>query len=227
MTTGKPVTIAVTGTHSTGKSTFLAHLVDDLCNQGLAVATVADLGEQAQRLGLPILCHHTWHSTMWIICRGISLELQAWVHADVLLVDRPAPDALGYYRAALHYRGERTENAHTATLETLVRHHSQHYDLIFRTILDPDMSIGDNKPRDTDQRFRALADQHINGVLHDLRLPHRLLPSTGQDAALARARSFITDALVARAHERRGRSGQVASTARTHGGRPDDDHSVA
>lgn len=92
-----PVVIGVVGTHSTGKSTFLARLAHDLRAQGVQVATVADLGEEAQRRGLPMLFNHTWASTLWFITRGISQELEAWPHADVVLVDRAAPDALGYY----------------------------------------------------------------------------------------------------------------------------------
>ena len=68
----RPVTIAVLGTHSTGKSTFLARLAHELRRQDVQVATVADLGEQAQRIGLPILINHTFTSTLWIITRGIS-----------------------------------------------------------------------------------------------------------------------------------------------------------
>jgi hypothetical protein len=94
------------GTHSTGKSTFLARLAHVLRREGIEVATVADLAEQAHRTGLPILHAHNYTSTLWIITRGISEELAAWPHADVLLVDRPVPNALGYSFAALAYRDE-------------------------------------------------------------------------------------------------------------------------
>ncbi|WP_280329361.1 AAA family ATPase [Nocardia wallacei] len=117
----QPVTIAVVGTHSTGKSTFLARLAHELRRTGLQVTTVADLGEQAQRMGMPILWNHTWTSTLWIMTRGISNELEAWLHGDVVLVDRAVPDALGYYRAALAYRGEPADPEGWAYLETLAR----------------------------------------------------------------------------------------------------------
>lgn len=188
----QPVTIAVLGTHSTGKSTFLARLAHDLRRQHISVGTVADLGEQAQRVGLPILYNHTWASTLWIMTRGISAELEAWLHSDVVLVDRPVPDALGYYYAALEYRGDTPDHAQVARLEHLARGHCHRYDLLFRTTLDPTIPVGGNKTRDTDAEFRVLADKHVGRVLHDLDLPHTELPADGHDDALDRAITFIT-----------------------------------
>lgn len=187
----RPVAIAVTGTHSTGKSTFLARLAHELRRSKIAVASVADLSEQAQRIGLPILGNHTWASTLWFMTRGISNEVEAWAHADVILVDRPVPDALGYYRAALAYRNENAEPAAVERLESLAQHHSSNYDLLFRTTLDPTIPLGDNKIRDTDAGFRRLADRHVAGVLDDLDLAHELLPVDRHDEALASAISLV------------------------------------
>lgn len=188
----KPLMIGVLGTHSTGKSTFLARLAHDLRRQHIQVATVADLGEQAQRIGLPILHNHTWASTLWFATRGISYELEAWLHGDVVLVDRPVPDALGYYRAALEYRGERPDPSTLAYLESLVRGHSVHYDLLFRTTLDPSISLGANKERDEDSKFRSLADHFVGRVLDELDLAHELLPADEHDQALFQAIDFVT-----------------------------------
>jgi hypothetical protein len=188
----RPVTIAVLGTHSTGKSTFLARLAHALRLEDIQVATVADLAEQAQRIGLPILFNHTFTSTLWIITRGISNELEAWLHADVVLIDRAVPDALGYYRAALAYRNEVPDPAAVAYLESLVEAHSSNYDLMLRTTLDPAIPLGDNKTRDSNSDFRVLADHYVNRVLHELRLPHELLPVDGHDQALARVLAFAT-----------------------------------
>ncbi|WP_280267927.1 AAA family ATPase [Nocardia wallacei] len=191
----QPVTIAVVGTHSTGKSTFLARLAHELRRTGLQVATVADLGEQAQRMGMPILWNHTWTSTLWIMTRGISNELEAWLHGDVVLVDRAVPDALGYYRAALEYRGETGDPDGWAYLETLARTHSDRYHLIFRTQLDPDIPLGTNKTRDGNQRFRSLADNHVGAVLGELSLPWLPLTADGHDAALTLAARFVAEQL--------------------------------
>jgi hypothetical protein len=189
--------VAAAGTHSTGKSTFLARLTHELRREGIQVATVADLGEQAQRMGLPILYNHTWVSTLWFMTKGISAELEAWLHADVVLVDRPVPDALGYYLAALTYRDEEGDPHALLQLEALARDHSSRYDLIFRTTLDPNIPLGDNKLRDRDNEFRALADEHVAGVLRDLNLPHELLPADGHDQALSKAVDFVVTRLAA------------------------------
>jgi len=187
----QPVTIGVTGTHSTGKSTFLARLAHDLRTHHIQVATVADLGEQAQRLGLPILGNHTWASTLWFITHGISLELAVWPHAEVVLVDRPAPDALGYYRAALAHRHETPDPDIHARLEAVVTSHLPAYDLLYRTTLDPAIPLGTDKPRDPDATFRRLADHHIGQVLHDLHIPHTPLHATDHDHALERTVDFV------------------------------------
>lgn len=193
MTVRRPVTIAVAGAHSTGKSTFLAKLAHELRRRDLRVATVGDLGEQAQRAGFPILAQHTWASTLWIITRGISNELAAWIEADIVLIDRPVPDALGYYRAALDYRREQPDPTTSRYLDTITREHTAHsYDLIFRTQLDPTIPLGANKPRDDNARFRQLADRHVAQVITDLHLDTETLTRAGHDMALVRALTFAT-----------------------------------
>ena len=191
----RPVTVGVTGTHSTGKSTFLARLAHELRLRHIEVATVADLGEKAKKMGIPILFNHTWASTLWIITRGISDEVEAWLHADVVLIDRPVPDALGYYHAALEHRGQRAQPNELAQLKALVRDHSRRYDLVFRTTLDPSIPVGDNKTRDDNATFRRLADHHIAHVLDELNLPHESLPADGHDHALDRAIDLVLQRL--------------------------------
>jgi nicotinamide riboside kinase len=186
-TVDRPVTVGVTGTHSTGKSTFLARLAHELRARRIEVSTVADLGEKAKTMGMPILFNHTWASTLWIIARGISNELEAWLHADVVLIDRPVPDALGYYRAALEHRGQRAHPAELDYLNALVRDHSRRYDLVFRTTLDPSIPIGDNKERDSNAAFRRLADHHIGRVLDELHVPYESLPADGHDDTTMRS----------------------------------------
>ncbi|MGV9823486.1 AAA family ATPase [Nocardia xishanensis] len=186
----RPVTVAITGTHSTGKTTFITRLADELCRNRIEIAVVGDLGAQALHLGFPILSRHTWASTLWIITRGISNELAAWQRADVVLIDRAIPDALGYYDAALEYRG-RQPDSNYEYLEQIVAAHSRHYDLILRTILDTRVPLGGNKPRDTDLEFRACADAHVDKVLRRLAIPHDTLAFHGHDRAIVEAIAFI------------------------------------
>jgi hypothetical protein len=190
-TVERPVTIAVAGTHSTGKTTFISRLAHELRRDKITVGHVADLGETALSLGIPLLDNHTWASTLWFVTKGISKEIEVWGHADVLLVDRPVPDAIGYYRAALAYRNEPPASSHMDMLESLARHHCDNYDLVFRTTLDSSIPLGDNKVRDSNTRFRNLADLHVASVLDDFELEHELLSVDGHDDALALAISFI------------------------------------
>lgn len=189
----RPVTIAVTGAHSTGKSTFLARLAGLLREDGLEVATVADLGEQAQRIGLPILYSHTYASTLWIMTRGISNEIATWPHVDVLLVDRPVPDALGYYLAALDHRREQPEPALLARLRAIAALHADAYDLIFRTLLDETRPLGTDRARDRNGPYRRLVDHHIAAVMADLNLGHVPLAVGSHDNALRMAAAFAAE----------------------------------
>ncbi len=187
----RPVTVAVTGTHSTGKSTFLRQVAEQLHRDRVEVAVVADLGAEALEHGLPILQDHTWASTLWIVSRGMSLEVQAWTGADVVLVDRPVADALAYYEAALEFRGEQPDPVSIEQLEQLAARHTRHYDLVLRTVLDPRIPLDLSKPRGADPQFRSLADRHIAKVLERLGIGHELLPSDGHDRALAEVTAFI------------------------------------
>ncbi|MGY2030246.1 AAA family ATPase [Nocardia gipuzkoensis] len=187
----RPVTVAVTGTHSTGKSTFLRQVAEQLHRDRVEVAVVADLGAEAMEHGLPLLQQHTWASTLWIVSRGMSLEAQAWTRADVVLVDRPVSDALGYYEAALDYRGGQPDPGNIDQLEQLVARHIRHYDLVLRTVLDPRIPLDLSKPRGTDLQFRSLADRHVAKVLERLGIGHDLLPADGHDRALAEVMAFV------------------------------------
>ncbi|WP_191094148.1 AAA family ATPase [Nocardia colli] len=187
----RPVTIALTGTHSTGKTTWIKRLANELRRNRIEVAKVADLGLQAQQNGLPILSDHTWASTLWIIARGISNEIEAWPKADVVLIDRGVPDALAYYEAALEYRGQPADPHRVEQLEDLVTGHSFNYDLTLRTVLDPCLPLGICKPRDTDIEFRALADRHVEKVLNRLDIEHDTLPADGHERVLVETVAFI------------------------------------
>ncbi|WP_196812291.1 AAA family ATPase [Nocardia sp. CNY236] len=187
----RPVTLAVTGTHSTGKSSFLQALSEQLRRDRIEVAVVSDLGAEALAHRLPILDRHTWASTLWFISRGMASEAVAWMNADVVLVDRPVPDALAYYEAALEYRCEQPDLGNVAHLEALVIQHVRNYDLILRTILDPTIPLDLSKPRGTDLEFRALADRHVAKVLERHDIEHDPLLSHGHTRALIDARAFI------------------------------------
>lgn len=168
--------IGVAGTHSTGKTTLLDFVAKRLAEAGYSTKRVSDLASAARDAGFPILRDHTFASTLWIMSRGISEELAAALRCDVLLVDRPVPDALGYLFAALSHRDETIPEVEMDYLRTLTRLHGRTYDALFKTQPDPTRGIADDKVRDKDAQFRALAADGIDRVFAELGLPSVLLP---------------------------------------------------
>lgn len=169
--------IGIAGTHSTGKTTFLEALFGALTASGKRVGRVSDLGSAAMDAGFPILRDHTFESTLWIMTRGASNELEIALDCDVLLVDRPVPDALGYLWAALEYRNARLPDWQGQMLRDFASAYSLTYDLLLKTELNAVIPIGDGKERDRDLEFRALAAKMVDRVFVEFNLPHRTLNS--------------------------------------------------
>lgn len=174
--------IAVAGTHSTGKTTFLKGLEERLISAGHAVSYVHGSAAEAQDLGFPILKNHTFESTAWLIGQAIRLETAATLTAEVVLIDRPVPDAFGYLIAALRMTHRSIDQARLGRLEAICRAWSQEYDLVFATRLDESIPIGPD--RDHDAAFRAVADKAIGEILarlapdHHVLTPQSVRPST-------------------------------------------------
>ena len=99
------IKIGIAGTRSTGKSTFLATFASILEERGLKIGPIDDLARRAQSTGLSILTEHTFESTLWIMPECMRQEAEASLTCDVILVDRPVLDALGYLKAALEVTG--------------------------------------------------------------------------------------------------------------------------
>jgi deoxyadenosine/deoxycytidine kinase len=183
--------IGIAGTHSTGKSTFVKALQERFRECGVGTETVADLAIAARDAGFPILREHTFESTAWIICRGISLELEATLRARVVLIDRPVPDALGYLRAALQWRRGSISSGQTEYLETLVRLHASTYHRMFLTTIDSSIPIDTSQERDMEPTFRQMASDSIGSVFRDLKLPHSVLPVAEREMVAAEVVSEV------------------------------------
>ncbi len=173
--------VAVTGTHSTGKSTFLRELEEALRVHGVAAVRVSDKATDCRNAGFPILQYHTFESTLWIMTSVIRGELEASQKARVVLVDRPVSDALVYLEAALQSTGRSITEPERNYLYSLARLHSPRYHRVYRTKLDPTVPLGVG--RDPDPKFRALVDEKLASVLRDLELDARPLPSNLADVA--------------------------------------------
>lgn len=181
----RTVKIAVAGTHSTGKTTFMEDLERRMIDACFNVAYVHDSAAEARAAGFPILRNHTFESTAWLIAQAIRLETVAALEADVILIDRPVPDAFGYLIAALRTTGRSIDQNRLNRLEAICEAWVKEYDLIFVTRLDKNIPIGPG--RDNDHVFRAAADEAVAEVLMKLAPEHHVLTSanSGQSMELA------------------------------------------
>lgn len=160
--------IGVAGTHSTGKSTFIDELKARAMERGITVEIISDLASRCQHLGFKILLDHTFESTLWIICSVIRAELEAELKADLVLVDRPVPDALGYLEAALETKGRSITEEQREYLYGLARSHTPRYSLLFKTELDASIPLGEG--RDTNEEYRVSAGKCISRALDTLKV---------------------------------------------------------
>jgi hypothetical protein len=158
----KKIKIGVTGAHSTGKTTFLGLAEQALRDAGLdlSVGKVPSFGKDAHKLGLPILKEHTGTSTLWFIGKTICAEIEQSRHHQIVLVDRPVLDAVGYLQAALKCR--KCTDPLSTEIERLSRAYSQTYDILFLTEIDASIPLGDG--RDSDVDFRALVGAEITKI---------------------------------------------------------------
>ncbi len=160
------IKIAIAGTHSTGKSSFLTSLKELLEQRHLRVAQLPSLATAARAKGFPILRDHTYDSTLWLIGGCMQQEAEASLAADVILVDRPVIDALAYLAAALDVTGRQIPEDKWLSLQNVVAAHSKTYDKLFLTDLDPSLPLAPG--RDPDLSFRAAVAHQLTGLAQGL-----------------------------------------------------------
>ena len=185
----RPFKFAVAGTHSTGKSTFVASLKARLQAEGLVVADVHVSAEDALKEGFPILADHTFDSTSRLIAQAILLETRASLSAGAIIIDRPVPDALGYMHAALRHQGRKLETDRYERLENLCRAWVGEYDILFVTELDLRIPIGGGRP--DDDQFRIDAAEAIAKTLSCMRPDAVPLPYGGSEDAIERCVRYV------------------------------------
>ena len=181
----RPFKIAVAGTHSTGKSTFLASVRAALESRGTHVEFVHYSAVDAQSRGFPILAKHTFGSTAWLMARAIELEEEAALKAEAILIDRPVSDAFGYLLAALRHTGRTLKAGQYERLDAICAAWAGEYDLVFLTRLDPTIPLGPG--RDQDAAFRSEASRAIAEVIDRLFPCRHVLDTESVDEALALA----------------------------------------
>ena len=189
----RPFKIAIAGTHSTGKSTFAARLMARIRGLPLRATVVHDSAQEARDLGFPILSEHTFDSTSWLIGNAMRLEADASLRADVIIVDRPVPDALGYLHAALSYTGRKLDDGRLERLERICETWVAEYDLFFVTELDTSVPLGAG--RDGNEQFRRAAAAAVAEVVERMVSRHLTLrhgQTTGaEDLALESVRQYF------------------------------------
>lgn len=175
--------IAITGTHSTGKSTFLNQLERRLTSTGYRVATVNNLACSAQSLGFPILRNHTYESTLYIMAEVFRQEAHLSLSNDVILIDRPPTDAFAYLVAALHATDRTLPQSNLTELQCMALNHTRNYDHLLSTSLDDDIPLGNG--RDSDLEFRKLVATTIKSQLEEWSLHATNLQSTNKAKVLS------------------------------------------
>ncbi|MFC8833341.1 AAA family ATPase [Streptomyces griseoincarnatus] len=180
----RPLRIGVIGTHSTGKTTLLKRIEMELRGHGLTVARTGRLGKRAAAAGLPKMQHHTVQSTEWVIAQGILDEINAVAQgAEVVLIDRAAPDAIAYFEAAMAFRSETPPRAERDRLLALASTQLPKYDLLFAAVLDESMPV--DTGHDYDGHFRRLVDDRVHRLLANDGIPHQRVTSDPDSQAHA------------------------------------------
>lgn len=189
----KPVLVGVTGTHSTGKSTFCDELKVTLECKGICVATIPSFGKLAVQQGIPLLTQHTYDSTMWFIDRTLEAQRTAVENAEVILVDRPIMDAVAYWNAAIEHRGTAAPAHQVDAISALLSRQLPDYTTIVATRLDSSIALGPG--RDTDLAFRQSVDTHLHQLLSRFQIQHQMLFPHVREALLNTLHNDILHAL--------------------------------
>jgi hypothetical protein len=181
----QPFKIGIAGSHSTGKSTFVSKVDSVLSAKGLRVGRIDDLATRARDLGFPILTEHTYESTLWIMAECMRQEAEASLVSDVILVDRPVPDALGYLYAALEVSSRKICAQSLKELAAIAEAHVQGYDLLVVTVLDSSIPLGEG--RDADVGFRMAAARHVSDLMDKIAPEATKMTAANADEVVSKA----------------------------------------
>lgn len=177
-----PIRIGIGGSHSTGKTSFLNSLEARLKRSHLRIHRVEGITKDALDIGFPILTKHTYESTLWIMAEGIRRETEATLTSDIILIDRPAFDALGYFKAALEVSGREADTRDLEELRAIAFAHLGAYNLVFGTELNPTVALGDG--RDSNEKFRHAAASQIKAILEEMSPTAQTLTTTNVEQML-------------------------------------------
>lgn len=171
----RSVKVAVSGAHSTGKTTFLNRTAEILNNDGISNFIVTDL---AIRCPLPILRQHTVESTLWLVATGIAEEIASAHKFNVVLVDRPVLDAWAYWMAVPPNIDIVSVTPKFKTLKNTIKNWLPTYDLIYQTRIDESIPVEDNKGRELDESYRLEIGRQMELASKEFKVEPRILTST-------------------------------------------------
>src|SRR5579859_6455063 len=114
----------------------------------------------------------------------LRFEAEASLQNDVILVDRPVIDALGYLHAGLQVSARTIDSRRSGELMTIVKAHTPDYDILIRTALDTDIAVGEG--RDSDEAFRAEAARSIEQLVNQIEPQAFILTSRNRDEVVER-----------------------------------------
>lgn len=172
--------IGISGSHSTGKSTFIKRLEKSLNDKSIKFKSVSDLAIQCP---LPILRDHTVESTLWIASKGIADEIETEHKHEVVIVDRPILDCWAYFNAVCKDRYEATDPK-LQTLKFMISNWLPTYDIIYQTVIDERIPIEDNKGRDLEEEYRRQIGTEMANASKQFDINPRLLTYTNKDIEL-------------------------------------------
>lgn len=174
------IKIGISGSHSTGKSTFVKRLEKYLTDKSINFKSVSDLAIQCP---LPILREHTVESTLWIATKGIADEIETEYKHDVVIVDRPILDCWAYFNAVCKDRYEEN-NAKLQTLKSMISNWLPTYDIIYQTVIDESIPIEDNKGRVLDEGYRKQIGNEMINANRQFNVNPKLLTYTNKEHEL-------------------------------------------
>jgi len=159
--TGYPKkTIAIIGTHGTGKTTFSFLAAAHLKTQGHNVKIIQEV---ARSCPYPINESMSKEAALWIYHEHSRKELEAIQKHDIIISDRSSYDSFIYAKYFNLFTRDMTLLEHAA-----FQHLSQFYHKII--LVSPDLPIEDDGIRSVDQKFQISIHEIFKETLANI--PH-------------------------------------------------------
>jgi thymidylate kinase len=156
--------IAFSGTHSTGKTTAVLHLADELM-RAYPATSVGIIHETARCCPYPVVGRRTSCplavSQRWIFAAQIRAELDALARYDLVVCDRTICDCIAYTLTG-------GLDALARAMLSMAAEHVGIYRKIYIMLADPTRPAQDDGFRNLDERFRLQVQDHLVAVYHRL-----------------------------------------------------------